>query len=165
MSNLIEKKKTLFNIFLSDEDNKKNISAVNDYSTELKNFTFQNKTRKMFFVETLTVIVEDNGGFDKKYAHGIELTNGIEIKYTEKKSEKKITYDGYPIKTNKDWFFYGCDIKRESFEHGKWMMSITFDFSGYVKLSFDDKFMISLNDDFTKIEDQKFLIKGYMLDL
>ena len=163
MANLLEKKKTFFNIFLSDEN--KNISATGDYSTELKNFTFQNKTRKMFFVEKLTIIIEDNGGFDKSYAHGIELTNGIAIKYTEKKIEKKITYEGYPIKTNKDWIFYGCEIKRDSFEHGRWLLSVTFDFSGYVKLSFDDKIVISLNDNYTDIEDQKFLIRGYILDL
>lgn len=150
-----------FNTFLKDSNN--NIEIIGDYTYEKEDFKFKNILSSDLIINKVTIISETKVGFTcEYYGNSIVLKNGITFKYTSNGDETNIITKSYPIKANKDWFFYGCDIKEAPFiTRGKKIQSVVFDFTNNkLKLNLYDSITFTFNDDFTKMEGHKILIEG-----
>lgn len=154
-------KKDYFSNFLTDEDNNK--FAIGDYKLESNVFNFINENNKKLFITNLIITIEDNSKFrSDTYGAMTKLNKGVEIYYINK-DKNYIIKDN--IKKNKDWTKYNCNIEKINFCNNDNFLRITFQFSKNddcpIILKKGEKICIELNDDFTKLENQTFLINGF----
>lgn len=156
-------KREYFTSFLKD---KTNIQAIGDYSENKTEFILQNETHKYMFISNMKIVIEERGGFKfNKYGNDITLKNGIKAYYT--KNDKKHYIFGHErlIKTNKDFLFHNCKVERKDFDSRNKFQTITFNFADNIILDNDDKIVIELNDNLTKLEDHTFLVDGFYLKI
>lgn len=150
-----------FNSFLKDGTN---IQAMGDYSNDKTEFVLTNETKKYMFVSNMIIIVEENGSFKyNRYGNNIILKSGIKAYYTKNGEKHYIFGNEIPIKTNKDFLYYNCNIERKDFDSAHKFQKISFKFSDNIVLGRDDKIVIELNDDFSNLEGHTFLIDGFYL--
>ena len=161
MTNL---KKQYLNTFLKDEIN--NIHAIGDYTGINQEFSYTNEIKQKLYITKLTITIEDNAIFrSNSYGRDIKLENGVKLYYTNAKHIKSyIIGNDFPIKKNKNWLLYGCQVDKKDFSQGSKFLQVIFDFTdNYIILHQNEKISFELSDDFNSLEDQVFNIQGYYL--
>lgn len=158
-------KKEYFQGFLNNDGN---IEAIGDYADEKEEFSYTNSSKVKLFITNLDITIEDNAKLKyDKYGSDIKIINGLKIFYTVNGNKKYIVGDDLPIKTNKDWFHYSCDVEQKNFNNNHSFLKVSFRFC---KIN-DTRFVlakgqtigIELNDDFSRLENQTFHIEGFHL--
>ena len=161
----IELKKEYFNTFLMDDN--KNIEACGDYTFDVEEFNYVNSIKKKLFISKLTITIEDNAIFAiNKYGRDIDVKKGVKLYYTKDNIKHYIIGDNLPIRKNKDWLLYGCQVEKTDFKIGNKFLQITFNFNNnYIILNKGDKIAFELNDDFHRLENQVFNIEGFYIKM
>ena len=152
-----------FNSFLK---NNGNFQAIGDYSNDKTLFSITNEDPKHMFVSNMIIVLEENGSFKyNKYGNNIILKNGIKAYYIKNNKKHYIFGQDVPIKVNKDFLYYNCNIERKDFDSGHKFQKITFNFSDNIVLARDDELIVEFNDDLSNLEGHTFMIDGFYLKI
>jgi len=160
-------KKEYFQGFLKNDGN---IEAIGDYVDDKEEFVYTNPSKLKSFITALDITVEDNAKLKyNKYGSDINIKNGLKIFYTVNGIKKYIIGDELPIKTNKDWFHYSCDVEQKNFNSNHSFLKISFKFFKNNDLRLilgkGQTIGIELNDDFTRLENHTFHIEGFHMKI
>lgn len=125
---------------------------------------------KIFYIARMIVSIEDGSGMKaEQYGNLSALTNGIEIKIQDSQGVVSDLTGGVPIKTNAQWgaLCFDVDIKDWGTSPTQELLvaRYTFERSGrglFLNADFGDKLSVLLNDNFTGLISQKFLVQGYI---
>lgn len=146
------------------------LNAKGDYSVTPREFEISALNGSDLFITSITVFIEDAGSFDSgKYGNGITLTNGITF---------SLDWDGLtyftsfpPIYKNLDFARqFNSDIKLIQFGIGNNAMTcaLEFDYNKSVpvmlRANTNDRFYITLNDNFSGLEGHYFIMNGYLVN-
>lgn len=160
--------KTLLHQILSTNgDGTGTISAIGNYASAATEFYIQPAAGVVYRIARMIPHVVDAGSFDAgSYGNGITLTNGVLV---QQKHDAVIDVNLTPlaILTNVDWGRYCFDIKVSTFGLGNESLGARWTFAKYgqyIRLVGDnnDRFTVILNDDFTDLVDQTFVVEGYI---
>jgi len=147
-------------------------NAVGDYSASAVDFELIPASDEVYVLYRIMITVVDVGSFDSgAYGNNITLTNGISVSIANGIEETSIDLvDGLPIKTNADWSrLAGVDVKVLDFGLGDNQLIVrwTFERAGApITLVGDqeESLKVTLNDDFTGLVSQYFLVQGLLVD-
>jgi hypothetical protein len=112
----------------------------------------------------LVVHIQDGGNFDPgKYGAIAALTNGVIIGVFGADGVEKLRLTQEPVPNNGDWAHYGITVVAEA-SAGDVMYVVRIDLAGGVEdgLTLDpgESIRVTLNDDFTGIDDHHFIFHG-----
>jgi len=172
ISNLTTISGTPFLRFLSTsgDGNVANSVATGDYSGAATDFYFQPGATQVFRIGMTQFTVSDNATFNQGDYAGIAagLTNGVKL-FQRINSVETQLIGGFTIKTNKDFFAASPDVELSTFAGTAQTISIAFktfaDSNAYLTLDgrTSDRIIVRLNDNFTSLVDQRFIIRGNRL--
>jgi hypothetical protein len=161
----------LFRYLDSNGDGTGDKNVVGNYSTDASSFYIQPPPNTEYHIERLIVAIRDGAGFRaERYAGlGAALTNGIDIQ--KRDTGGRILYsflDGVPIRTNGDWGRLCYDVDLKTWGAGDDFLLVRFTIGksgGHLHLdgSKNENLAITLNDDFTALNDHFFLVQGYVI--
>ena len=162
--------KCLYRYLDTDGDGTGTKNAVGNYSGAVEEFKIVPAAGETFYLSRIMVSVTDAGSFDSgSYGNNITLTNGISLKLKNTGDPTIDITDGVPIITNSDWCrLAGPDVSVMSWGSGDEQMVVRFTFTKAgqaLKLSGDDgaSFCVELNDDFSNLVSQYFMVQGSYL--
>jgi len=141
-----------------------NTSAIGNYSEIAQNFFFECPNDAQYAdINRMIVYYEDTGNFIATgFGASNALTNGIVVK-SEKEDEQVIFTCARPIKKNSAWNSVCYDGQPITYGSGPNGFSVrwTFGNSGKpTRLYPGEKFMVTLNDDMTFLEEFTFIVQG-----
>ena len=142
-------------------------SAIGNYSGGQEIFYLQPPVGQVYRVHRLLFSAEDTSGMTaQEYGNlAAPLTNGIEMKIQNDTGTITDLTDGVPIKTNGQWGRKCFDADLKTWGNGDELIVArwTFSKSGSAIVlsgSRNDRLEILLNDDFTGLISQYFLLQG-----
>ena len=154
----------------TDGDGTGTHGATGDYSSSAEEFYYQVPSGKVATIHRIIIAIGDASTIaTDKYGGADALTNGITVKVTDSDDTLiQFLNNGnlIPVKTNADWakLCYDFSIydtgagQNSDYALFRW----TFSRSGMpLVLTNQDKFVVTLNDDFTDLTDHTFMIQGY----
>lgn len=143
------------------------INAVGDYSSTPEVFYIQAPLGKKYELHRLIIAIEDSAGFRaERYGNlTAALTNGIEIKTLNDDGETCDLTDHKPIKTNAQWGMLCYDVDLKTWGAGDELLvaRLTFEKAGEPLIIDGDmsgRLEVQLNDDFTGLVEQHFMVQG-----
>lgn len=158
----------LLHQFLSTNgDGTGTISGIGNYASAATEFYIQPAAGEIYRIARIIPHVVDAGSFDSSsYGNGIVITNGVLVQQKHD-AVVDVNFTPEPIKTNVDWGRYCFDIKVSTFGVGNESLASRWTFvkyGQYIRLVGDnnDRFTVILNDDFTDLVDQTFVVEGYI---
>lgn len=160
------KQKHLFRHLDTNGDGTGTKNAVGDYSSTPTDFKIQPAANQMFILHRMLVFIKDTTGIDADaYGNGIVLTNGINIKYSHAAGVVVDMVDGIPITVNGDWGRLCYDVELKAWGAGNEILVVrwTFDKAGeplVLNGADGDRFVVSLNDDFSGLLAHYFMVQG-----
>lgn len=145
-------------------------NANGDYSSAEEIFYIQPPANQRYELHRIIITLEDTSGFSaQEYGNlGAALTNGIEIK---SRNNDVVTCDitaGIPIKTNAQWAALAFDVDLKSWGAGNELLTarLTFEKAGepiVICGNIGGRLEVSLNDDFSGLITQYFMVQGYTM--
>lgn len=143
-------------------------NAVGDYSSATEIFYIQPPAGVVYRVARMLVFVQDVGTFDSgSYGNGITLASGIEIRVADDIETISDMTDGNPVKVNPHWARLCYDTAHSSYGSGNESLAARWTFTKagpYIRLDGDnnERLEVVLNDNFSGLVDQAFLVQGYI---
>lgn len=145
------------------------VNLVGDYSETPTEFFIKPPAGEGIILARILIFIGDTGNFSASgYGNGGGLTNGIELKVVA--NSEDVLSDltaGLSIKSNAEWSRYCYDVSLIDFGSGENFLSIrwTFEKSGIpVRLDADNKLVVTLNDDFSGLNQHHMLCQGYRVE-
>lgn len=152
-------------------------NAVGDYSLTAERFYIQPALNQIYELSRMMIMIQDTGSFDADlYGNNIGLTNGInlEVKQGGPEGGVLIPMTPVPIMNNSQWGANCFDVDVKAWGDGdevlvaRWSFSkdvITTNISsniGGITLNgaLRQCLVITLNDDFSSLNDHTFAIRG-----
>jgi hypothetical protein len=141
-------------------------TAIGNYSITPATFFIQPSAAQNFVITELVFQYSDSGGFPiAGYGSGAILTNGIRFEAVI----NGVTFDlldGLRIKRNDDYFHLITNTKLQLFSGSGGTVNGSFNISDFgvplkLKGATADKLQIILNDNFSLLVDQTFVVHGY----
>jgi len=163
----IDKPELVFSYLEHDTDGKNGIA---DYSSVAGDFFYQPAEQYDVAINRMIVSLEDGAGNFNSGGYGVSptpLTNGIHVEKQDINGNTLVDLDsGVPIKMNGQWAQVCHDVVVHDFGAGNGWMTVrwTFGHSGQplvLKGEQQEKFVITLNDDFDHLISHRFQIQGY----
>ena len=159
---------TIFSDFAdTDGDGTGTKNAIGNYAGGQEIFYIQPPTGVVYRVHRMLVSYEDAAGMQaQEYGNtGAALTNGIQIRIQNDTETLSDITDGVPIKTNAHWGRMCYDVDVKSWGSGDELLCArwTFAKSGAAIVldgSRNERLEILLNDSFTGLISQYFLLQG-----
>lgn len=141
--------------------------ATGDYSSAAEEFYIQPRTDRIFYIERMVVLVQDNANFTAAGYGGLAaLTNGIQVKVLEGATELADLTDGLPIKSLVHWARCCYDLNEFSFGSGDNFVAVRWTFSKDsarpIKLVEGQRLAVILNDDMSGLTGHTFMVKGWL---
>lgn len=136
--------------------------ATGNYSVTPQDFYCQPGENEAFLVDKIIGHYSMAGQITQSgYAAGPALTNGVDIYVTLRNISRTLT-NGHPIINNDDWLHHGFVLYVTTFQGINDSVQVTLDFPRPVPLygNTNDKFVITLNDNFAFLTDQHFTLHG-----
>lgn len=139
--------------------------AIGDYSSTPTSFRLDTGGEELE-MHRLIVSFKDSGSFDAdKYGNGLILPNGIRIYHRDVNDDLIQEFTAFPVRSNADWRAHCHDVIISSSGTGDEVASVrwTFNKSGrpITLLGSRGEYLeILLNDDFSDLNDHKFLWEG-----
>lgn len=151
-------------------DDTGDINAIGDYSSTPEVFYIQAPAGVKYELHRMIVAVEDGSGFRaERYGNlAAALTNGITIQCLNDDGVTCNLTDNRPIKTNAQWGMLCYDVELKSWGAGDELLlaRLTFEKAGEPLIIDGDmsgRLEVQLNDDFTGLVEQHFMIQGISL--
>ena len=143
------------------------INAVGNYATE-EHFKITCKTgSQKLYIHRMVIYLEDVGAFKSdKYGVDLTLVNGIHVRThdADDSVHADLTADA-PIMTNAQWGALCYDVTMDTFgtgNNGSLIVRWTFSNAGApVTLSAGEYLAVDLEDDYTALVKQTFMVQGY----
>lgn len=151
-------------IFLTDTGNGQGtLSYIGDYSATAKDIYYQALGR--FEIYTLMFNISDNSKFlQTGYGGAAALTNGIKFFFKPNGLSEIPLFGGFAVKSNLDMMNLTQDTVLTQFDGTNETLAATIDSVNHYGMPFymnaGDRFIIRLNDNFTSLVAQSFIIGG-----
>ncbi len=143
------------------------IDAIGDYSSAEEIFYIEPAVTEKFLLTRLIVTVEDGQGMraERYGALASALTNGITVRVSNDSGVIVSLDGGVPVKANAEWGRLCYDVDVKSWGAGNELLLVrwTFEKTGDVLTidgGLDHKLEVVLNDDFTGLVHQYFMVQG-----
>jgi len=139
--------------------------AQGNYSGGATDFFIQPPIGEIYDLDRVIIQIEDSGSLDAgSYGNGISLSNGITVTKQDSAGNVLIDLlDGVNVFTNGDWARYNYDLASTDFGSGANYLHIRWSFnktgSGII-LQNQEKFVITLNDNFSGLNGHYFMMQG-----
>ena len=146
------------------------VTANGDYSSGAEEFYIepQGSPEEIMRIESLTVFIKDTGSMDAdKYGVDLTLTNGITVQ-VHNGSSPILIYDLTAQENIFDSFDWGklpnSTVTYLSLTAVDEVIKVDIVFPTPIRLegSAGEKFVVTLNDNFTNLVDHKFFVSGYL---
>ena len=153
-----------FGFHLDDNmDGTGNLKAIGDYSSTATNFGYTCPEGHKMKIYKFLIHIEDSGSLDSgSYGNNLSITTGIHIYVNKSGTITELTDNG-GIKTNAQWSNFTYDSQVFSFGSGDSVFAARLDFNKLgkpISLGPGDSFYVTLNDNYTGLEDHGFIIQG-----
>lgn len=139
-----------------------------DGGSGLTIFKIEPAAGEVFRLSRILIHYADTGPVNNGdvYGNGITLTNGITVTLTDAFGTDVSLTNDTPIMTNNEWGRFCYDINITDFSSGSnyYQARWTFSRGGqFLRLVGDEGHVlkVTLNDDFTGLDDQTFVVQGY----
>ena len=160
-------KREVFRLLDTNYDGTGTKNAVGDYASTETHFGITDPNHH-FHINRMLVQIEDSGAFTTDGYGAIAggtITNGIVVKLVDANEETVVDFtDGVSIKSNNDWARVCYDVKLENWASGNGAVHVrwTFKNAGYpILVAKGHHFEVSLNDNFTGLVSQYFMVEGF----
>ena len=144
------------------------VDAIGNYAATATAFKVTPPANRVYALSRMIVQAIDTGAFDAdKYGNNITLTNGILALVRDSNGGTLLDLcDSQPIKTNAGWAAVCYDSRSDDYGTGNNYLSVRWTFSKagawpLVDGSQGQDFAVVLNDDFTGLIKQTFMIQGF----
>ena len=142
-------------------------TAIGNYATPTDFYITPQNEKEVLNLIRLSLHVEDVGAVDSgAWGNNITLTNGIAIKLEEDHGATLVSdlTSGENIKTTGQLSHYFCELNEYSFGAGNTYVSAIWSFltcfGEPIELRYGERLTITLEDDFTDLVHQDFIVAG-----
>lgn len=143
-----------------------------DYSSTSKKYFIQPPDGKKYIISEFIIHIADHNNFViNKFAHSANLVNGIKITVKSNGVVVRDLTNGEPIKTTAQLFYLSSNVNLMDFQgtSGQAMVVTCSADNCRTPLALfgnkNDTLEVNLNDDFSSLDDMRFMVRGAVLDV
>jgi hypothetical protein len=144
--------------------------VLGNYAVTATNFYIQPPAGSIYILTQFYIQLSDAGAFGQSVYGSLAtaLTNGLLIRAYRGTVVALDLTDGIPVKYNDQFYHLSSDTQVISWSGGLNTLTSSFDYRTFntplvLDGNYNDKLQVTLNDDFTLLVDQTFMVRGYTL--